>query len=376
MSSKTMLNFIIKCAFWGLCGILLFLLFKWGLPLIMPFGVGFLAAFCVHPIINRLQIHSSRQGARLSLLLLIVLYGLVLAAFILIILKGILLIQNFFIGFPDFYRQTLAPSLVVLQDFFKNLSARFFPAQSLFVDSLWNGILHSFQSAVQQISISFVTALAHFVAGFPVFLVNCGVAVLCSFFIAWDYDKIRGFILGHLSQRQKDFLFDIREQVFLSLGKAAKAALILCSVTFGELCLGLSLLQVAHPFQNALIIALVDILPVFGCGTIMIPWGILQLLSRNYPLGAGILILYAIITFIRQTIEPKILGKQLGLHPLVILFFMYLGSKLFGLLGLLFAPLAATIVLQLWRLGKKPHHQASAPLSNGCKQENQNQKTD
>ena len=350
MSSKNMLNFIIHCTFWGICGILVLVFLQWGLPLVMPFAVGFLIALCVRPAVNRFQTHSPAQSSKLSLLILAFFYCLLLTAFILLILKGMLLIQNFLINFPDFYKQNLAPIFESAQNFFETLSSKLFPAQPLFLHSLSNGILHSLQNAAQQISATAVTGLAHFVTAFPQFIVNCGIAILCSFFVAWDYDKIRNFIFKHLSSKQKQLLLDMRHRVFISFAKTIKATLILCGITFLELLIGLTLLRVNHPIQTSFFIALVDILPVFGCGTIMIPWGLMQLISHNYPFGSGILILYAIITFIRQTIEPKILGKQLGIHPLAILFFMYIGSKLFGLTGLLFAPLIATIILQLWEV--------------------------
>ena len=94
-------------------------------------------------------------------------------------------------------------------------------------------------------------------------------------------------------------------------------------------------------------IALADLLPIIGVGTILIPWGIVMLLQKNFYLGFGLLILYLVISLIRQVAEPKVLGKSLGLHPLLTLFATYVGFSLFGLLGMILAPILLLIVKRL-----------------------------
>ena len=97
----------------------------------------------------------------------------------------------------------------------------------------------------------------------------------------------------------------------------------------------------------AFLIALADLLPVIGVGTILIPWGIVMLLQKNFYLGFGLLILYLVISLIRQVAEPKVLGKSLGLHPLLTLFATYVGFSLFGLLGMILAPIVALVAKRL-----------------------------
>ena len=92
-------------------------------------------------------------------------------------------------------------------------------------------------------------------------------------------------------------------------------------------------------------------MPVLGTGTILIPWGVVNLLLGNFPLGIGLLVLYAIITIVRQTLEPRVVGNQIGLYPLVTLMCMFVGSYLFGIVGLFGVPIAVTIMVQLHRSG-------------------------
>ena len=126
-----------------------------------------------------------------------------------------------------------------------------------------------------------------------------------------------------------------------------KAYLLIMAVTFGEISLGLWLLRVDYYLVIGLAVAVLDILPVLGSGSILIPWGIWTLLGGNLPLGAGILLLYGVVTGVRTVLEPRLVGRGIGLSPLVTLVSMYVGMKLLGGGGLILAPMAVTLALFL-----------------------------
>ena len=117
------------------------------------------------------------------------------------------------------------------------------------------------------------------------------------------------------------------------------AYMLIMTITFGELLLGLLFLRVDYAVLIALVVAVLDILPIIGTGTILIPWGIIEIIKANYALGAGILVLCAVISVVREVIEPRIVGSRLGLSPLLSLVLMYAGLKLFGVLGMFVVPL-------------------------------------
>jgi len=94
-------------------------------------------------------------------------------------------------------------------------------------------------------------------------------------------------------------------------------------------------------------VGVVDAFPIVGSGTVLIPWGIISLVTGNISRGIGILILYVVITVIRQIIEPRIVGKHVGLRPVVTLVCMYAGTKLFGGLGLFGLPITVAIISDL-----------------------------
>ena len=131
--------------------------------------------------------------------------------------------------------------------------------------------------------------------------------------------------------RWKDGFFS----VFL---KYMRSYLLLLVITFAEMAVGLFLIRAPYPLVMALIIAALDLLPVIGVGVVLIPWGVWSFAVGKTPFGIGLLVLFAFHTVFRQIIEPKIVGKNLGVHPLLTLLFIYVGYSVFGIAGLLLVP--------------------------------------
>ena len=122
-------------------------------------------------------------------------------------------------------------------------------------------------------------------------------------------------------------------------------------LTFTELTIGFLIFQIPHSLLVAVLIAIFDILPVLGTGGVLIPWAVILAVIGNYPLAAGILILYVIITVVRNSVEPRIVGKQIGLHPLLTLIAMFTGVSLAGLPGLILLPMAVMIFVNMEKNG-------------------------
>ncbi len=133
-----------------------------------------------------------------------------------------------------------------------------------------------------------------------------------------------------------------------SVFKLIKGYAILMLMTFLELLAGFLILRVKYALLLSLLIAVIDILPVLGTGTVLIPWGIAGLILKNTALGIGILVLYAVITVIRNFAEPKIIGKQIGINPLFTLLSMFIGIKLLGFAGVIIFPTALIVTVKYY----------------------------
>ena len=110
------------------------------------------------------------------------------------------------------------------------------------------------------------------------------------------------------------------------------------------------MLGVNYAFIISMIIAVVDILPILGAGTVILPWAIFSLLTSNYKLGIGLIVIYAIISIIRQIAEPKIVGGSLGLHPLATLASIYISVKFIGFSGIFIGPIIALLICSIFKV--------------------------
>ena len=182
----------------------------------------------------------------------------------------------------------------------------------------------------------------------PEILLGVIVAVIVAFYFTLDGDRIKNGINALLPSSVSRVLTRIKKEAAVAaIGYLRSYSLILL-ITFAEIFFGLSVLGVEYSFLIAAISAAVDILPVFGVGIILLPWAVYCLITRDLFLGIGLIILYVITLVVRQFIEPKIVGENLGLHPLLTLASFYLGYRLFGFIGILLAPM----ILILWRAFK------------------------
>ena len=122
---------------------------------------------------------------------------------------------------------------------------------------------------------------------------------------------------------------------------------IILLINFVELSLGFLVIGINNAIVMAACIALFDILPIVGCGTILLPWVAIDLIGGRTTRGISLLVLYIIIFVVRNATEPKIVGNRVGMHPLLTLVSMILGVYLFGAIGLFALPVALVIMIKL-----------------------------
>ena len=184
------------------------------------------------------------------------------------------------------------------------------------------------------------------VAGFvPAAFIFVTVTLLACYYFTADNGRLATGIGGAVARLLPVSLRDRIPPIGRRLRRLGRqylrACLFLGLLTFCLSFIGLALLRVPYAFILALLLAAVDLLPLLGTGIILIPWALICLLLGEIRLGIGLLVLYAVTTLTRQVLEPKLIGDGLGLHPLLSLLSMYAGLRLFGVWGMILAPLAA-----------------------------------
>ena len=226
---------------------------------------------------------------------------------------------------------------------FVDLREKLWAMRSNLDEELW-GIIVGFGESITG---GLVSLMGSAVAFLPNAFLTVAVVIIATYYFAIDRVRINSFFLSLFPEKIRPVLKNTRDILANTVGKYIRAYGLLFFVTFGELLLAFILLDVEYSFILALVIALVDFLPVLGTGTVLIPWGIALLVIGNYGMGIGILVTYLAITVIRQIIEPKIVGKFIGLPPIAALASMYIGLKLLGIVGLFAFPLGAIALMKV-----------------------------
>ncbi len=183
------------------------------------------------------------------------------------------------------------------------------------------------------------------------------VTVVSCFFVASDYDKIKELILGFFSTEKRKNIVKTKRTASKAVSKLLKAYITIMAITFSEMFLGLFLLKLIGVYTGgyitiiAFVTCVVDIIPVLGTGTVLIPWAVYNLFFGDIGMGIGLLIIYAVITVIRQVIEPKLVANQAGLPAIVTIMAMFLGVRIFGAFGIIILPFTVIILKLLYDEG-------------------------
>ena len=174
------------------------------------------------------------------------------------------------------------------------------------------------------------------------------VTLFATLYLSADFGPLCTRVRACLPPSVGERLDALRTGAGRAVRRYLRAYLLLFLLTFSEALVGLWLLRQPYALLIALGVAIVDLLPVLGAGTVLVPWALVVLVFGNYRLGLGLLILYGVITIVRQIAEPHIVGKSLGLPPVMTLFAVFVGWELFGVLGMLLSPAVALLAKELF----------------------------
>ncbi len=220
-----------------------------------------------------------------------------------------------------------------------------------------HSLLTMIETAVGGLSARVPEILMETVASLPRVLLFTVAMIAATYYMGGDISRINGFIARQLPADRRRHLFEAKAKLASAGIRYVKAYLMILFITFWQLLIGFLCLKIPYALTLAAVIALIDILPVLGVGTVLLPWALLLFLRGDYYTGVGLLIMFVVITVVRQVAEPKIVGKSIGLPPLATLIAMYAGYLFMGVGGLFFFPLGVILlknlndigVLKLWK---------------------------
>ena len=340
--------------FWFLCiGVGAFLLLKYALSVFLPFIIAWGLAILTKPLAvklsKKLKISRKICAYALTLLLLGILAGILYLAVNRLIFES----EKLFLKLSDNSAQ-IGEAVGAFFDRISSLGDRKSPIlESLLKVEQFREFWENIDDVIANVITSTVSSLTKWIPGalldvigkLPGFLIFLLITVVSCFYFCADIDKINRAAVSILPEKLRSRVPIIKKRVLEKLAGYVRAYILLLLMTFGELLVGLSILKVPYPLLLALLISILDILPILGVGTALIPWALIEILfAKDYYTGIGLFIVYVIITVVRQITEPKVVAGSLGLPPLLTLIAMYAGLKLFGFLGIIIAPFLVLVL--------------------------------
>lgn len=352
-------KFIINVFYYAIIIALFYLaalyLFGW----IWPFVIGFFVALILQKPLDFLCRHIKVRRSILALLLVIFTYCVIGTLLVLIGIEIVNEVKDFIS-----YLISKARELPNLMD---SIRLKIIDLLKFLPDEMESTVVNAvneFFTGAKEINISSINfssplnGILGAAKQVPSAIVSVIITFISTAFITIDYRQIVNFIRRQLSPKNRQLLSDSKQIFMTTIWRMIRAYALLMTVTFVEMTIGLyiikwcGLLQIDYIVTLAAVIAIVDILPVLGVGTVLIPWGVISLISGRASLGIALLILYVAITLLRNYLEPRIVGGQIGLNPVVTLLAMYLGLRTLGFLGMFVLPMIVIILKILQDEGK------------------------
>lgn len=350
-------DMIINVAFVAMIFGLIFFFVKYLFGVTAPFLLSFFFAVCLQRPLRKLDKKTNNKMHTFwSMFLVIVVLAVIIGPVVLILsLIGKEIVE--FISFLGEELNDLPNFLATLQkeiiSLLKFLPDGIYTSISDKITIFFTNLINDFDLSKLNIDIksitngltSGITGVYSVVKSIPSAILSLVIGIIAWIFFTKDYNYIVGFIKRQLPEGKKNLLSETKQIFSKTILKMLRAYGIIMFITFCELFLGLSILNLigvmnnGYVFMIAIAIAVFDILPVAGSGGILIPWAVVSLILGSYPKAIGLIVIYVVITVIRQYIEPKIVGSSLGVHPIVTLAGLYFGLKLFGFMGMFIIPL-------------------------------------
>jgi sporulation integral membrane protein YtvI len=341
-------------------GILLgtYLLVSVTMPLVYPFVIGWLIAMFIEPMVRWLNKRAKIPrwaGVTLILLLLLSLLLTLIIFLVAEIVVELTKLADFLPMIFDKIGQTFVQTFTKENTDFR----RIIDTVQTYLEKNPEHEQRISQSIQENIGViadkgsEFITgilvAIGQFISNLPYLITVLVFITLAALFIGWDWPRLRKKILWVIPVDIQKTIRSILTDLKKALLGFVRAQLALVTITAVIMLVGLTILKIPYAFTIAFIIGLVDLLPYLGVGAVLVPWIIYLFLTGNLQWAIGLSITYGIIITVRQFLEPKLVASSIGIDPLLTLISLFVGLKLFGIIGLILGPVTVVILMALHR---------------------------
>lgn len=316
----------------------------------MPFVAGWIIALIASPLVRFFEEKIKMKRKAGSAVVIIVVIALVV---LVLYLVGAKLIEEI-IGLISSLPAMWESMEMEFRDIGENLSviySRFPRDVQDTISNVADQIGTYFGSLFSQVSTPTIAAVGNFAKQLPTIIIAIIMALLSSYFFVSDRETVNNWFRKHMPVSIQSRYRILRKSLVKAVGGYFKAQLRIEVWMYLLLLIGLTVLRVNYAFLIALGIAFLDFLPFFGTGTVMVPWAVIKILSADYKMAIGLLIIWGVGQLARQVIQPKIVGDSVGVPPIPTLFLLFIGYKLSGVIGMIVAVPIGLILFTMYEEG-------------------------
>lgn len=338
-------KFIINFTYFFIWCAIVYLILKVAAVYLLPFIIGIIIAYAVQKPSELLSKKTNLKKENFAAILSVLVF---ISVIILIAVLGWFLYNQFssFIGLfmvrSASFKNYIEQAYEWLQRLFRSIDGEFDGT----LNKLTNDTVSSF---INKLGVILSNTTTTFIKKLPTIIISSVVTVVATCYISKEYGNLIKFIKGFLNDKIIKKIVDIRNIFTECFFKFLVGYFWLFMITCLELSIGFLILKIEHFIVIAFLISLLDLLPIIGTGAVLLPWAAFSFFENDYKLGFGLVILYFIVTVLRNFIEPKIIGHQIGVNPLFTLLFVFLGFRLGGFFGMLILPIAITVLFTYYR---------------------------
>lgn len=354
-------SFIINFVYTVICVGLFYVFIKYCLGVLSPFIVAFVLAYALQRPIKwakkKLRLKSHGIISFLLVLLVVLIVMGVLSIAVLVLFNEL----KDFASYLTTQFSSIDELIVTLENYAMGVIVRLPEGIRETVGNYVTDAFDSLGKGQSELDLSMLSAPLSgawsVVKSLPSTILSIVVAVVSCFFMASDYEKVKDLFLSFFSESKRKSLVKTKRTAIKAIAKLLKAYITIMAITFAEMFLGLFLLKLIGVYDGSYIAiisfvtCIIDIIPVLGTGTVLIPWAVYNLIFGNFGMGIGLLVIYAAITVIRQIVEPKLVANQAGLPAIVTIMAMFLGVRIFGAFGIILLPFTVIILKLLYDEG-------------------------
>ena len=331
----------------------LYLVCVWGprvLGFFIPFVIGWMIALIANPLVRFLEKRLKIVRKHGSMLIIAGVLALIISLLYFVLGKAYVEIREFIGDLPALYDSAAAEIRGAVQNgnrMFEFLPDEFRTAVMQFTENIGTYV----GDLVSKAAAPTVEIAGNVAKGIPNVLVNTVITILSSYLFIAEQDKILAWMRRYAPKFVLRYAEYLKKDARGVIGGYFMAQFRIMFVVAGILAVGFLFLKVKYGLLLAVLISMLDFLPVFGTGTALFPWAAVKLFTGEYTYAAGLLILYVVTQVSRQLIQPKIVGDSMGLPPLLTLFLLYLGFKVKGIAGMILAVPIGLIFINFYKYG-------------------------